>query len=45
MFSGLLEDLDLEVFEFDDHAGVVELELDHTGVEATLLLEVLGELR
>ena len=45
LFPGSLEDLDLEVFELDDHAGVVELELDHTGVEATLLLKVLGELR
>ena len=45
LFTGLFEDLDLEIFEFDDHAGVVELELDHAGVQATLLLEVLGELR
>jgi len=45
LFSGLLEDLDSEIPEFDDHTGVVELELDHAGVEAAFLLEVLGELR
>ena len=41
----LLEDLDLEILEFDHHSGIVELELDHAGMETALLLEVLGELR
>jgi hypothetical protein len=36
--------IEAELLELHHHAGVVELELDHSRLQAALILQVLGEL-